>query len=75
MQASVIVPPGILIILTGYYTQLIKLYRTLGLQFQETDFSYSFSSLSQRNEGRSITTDFIYNGASGRCWSRQTHRL
>jgi microfibrillar-associated protein 1 len=55
-----------LIIPTGYYTQLIKLYKTLGLQFQETDFSYSFSSLSQWNEGRSITTDLIYNGASGR---------
>lgn len=51
---------------TGYYTQLIKLYKTLGLQFREADFSYSFSSLSQQKDDRSITADFIYNGASGR---------
>ncbi len=51
----------------GYYKQLIELYKSLGIEFREADFTYSFSSLhSGQSEERSIKTTFIYNGASGR---------
>ncbi|CAA7260012.1 unnamed protein product [Cyclocybe aegerita] len=52
----------------GYYTQLIALYRSLGVDFRQKNFSYSFSDLSPERKvhQRSITTSFIYNGASGR---------
>ncbi|KAJ3506168.1 hypothetical protein NLJ89_g7017 [Agrocybe chaxingu] len=52
----------------GYYTQLIALYRSLGVDFRQKNFSYSFSDLSpgRKTRQRSITTSFIYNGASGR---------
>ena len=51
----------------GYYTQLIELYKSIGVQFRKADFTYSFSSLIPSTpEVRSITTTFVYNGASGR---------
>ncbi|PPQ98873.1 hypothetical protein CVT24_003504 [Panaeolus cyanescens] len=51
----------------GYYSQLIAMYKNLGVAFRESDFSYSFSTLtnSHNNSGRSISTTFIYNGSSG----------
>jgi hypothetical protein len=53
---------------TGYYPQLIQLYKSLGVAFRHADFSYSFSLLSPaaNSLGRKITTTMIYNGASGR---------
>lgn len=54
---------------TGYYPNLIALYRSLGVQIRQADFSYSFSSLAfptAKREHRTITTTVIYNGASGR---------
>lgn len=53
----------------GYYTNLIALYKTLGVKFRQADFSYSFSSLRPAEakwDDRSITTTMIYNGSSGR---------
>lgn len=49
---------------SGYYHHLISLYKSLGLIFQQADFSYSFSSLfSSTNR---ITATMVYNGNSGR---------
>lgn len=52
----------------GYYPQLIRLYKSLGVAFRQADFSYSFSLLtpSTPTQNRQITTTMIYNGASGR---------
>jgi len=53
----------------GYYSNLISLYKTLGVKFRQADFSYSFSSLwpsRTKWDGPSITTTVIYNGGSGR---------
>ncbi|KAF9535769.1 splicing factor, Prp19-binding domain-containing protein [Crepidotus variabilis] len=52
----------------GYYTRLIELYKRIGVQLCQANFSYSFSTLRDVDNGRnrSITTTFIYNGASGR---------
>jgi hypothetical protein len=73
---SVCVTKGV----TGYYPQLIALYTHLGISFQRSNFSYSFSFLNalppQRTEGSekdsvhlaafSIRPTIIYDGASGR---------
>lgn len=55
---------------TGYYPQLIALYKHLGVKFRTTDFSYSFSTLSPNSEntplrGENMKTVMIYNGSSG----------
>lgn len=62
--------------ISGYYPQLIALYKRLGVVFRPADFSYSFSSLSRARTHRfthtaptnafSLTTTMLYNGASGR---------
>lgn len=53
---------------TGYYTQLMALYESLGVKFRETDFSYSFSRLRGLVDvsKRKLVTTMIYNGASGK---------
>jgi hypothetical protein len=60
----------------GYYPQLIKLYKHLGVQFCQKDFSYSFATVDSTRtddklqlsgpQQRSITTYMLYEGASGR---------
>ena len=47
---------------------MIALYKSIGVKFRQADFSYSFSSLfpATKCQDQSITTTFIYNGASGR---------
>lgn len=52
----------------GYYPQLIRLYKSLGIAFRKADFSYSFSFFTPptHTQGRRITTTMIYNGSSGR---------
>ena len=47
---------------------MIALYKHLGVQYRQADFSYSFSMLSGADDEktREITTSMIYNGASGR---------
>ncbi|KAL4243908.1 Zeta Carotene Desaturase and Related Oxidoreductase [Abortiporus biennis] len=53
----------------GYYPQLIQLYKTIGIQFRQQDYSYSFSNLSFPSTSSSLpelTTTMIYNGASGK---------
>ncbi|THH21020.1 hypothetical protein EW146_g481 [Bondarzewia mesenterica] len=58
----------------GYYTQLIALYRRLGVHFRTADFSYSFSylpslpasSTSHAPPKPNLAPTLIYDGASGR---------
>ncbi|KAJ8520340.1 hypothetical protein ONZ45_g2803 [Pleurotus djamor] len=50
----------------GYYPQLIELYKRLGVSSRISDFSYSFSWLNVHDKSRRITTQHIYDGASGR---------
>ena len=60
--------------MSGYYPQVIALYKHLGVQFRQQDYTYSFSTLFQpsgadstsRQQQREIITTLIYNGASGR---------
>ncbi|KAJ7223394.1 hypothetical protein GGX14DRAFT_513778 [Mycena pura] len=48
----------------GYYPHFIALYTKLGVEFRLNDYSYSFSSFSQKSGP--LQTTMIYNGASGR---------
>ena len=55
----------------GYYPQLIALYEYLGVRIRQTDFSYSFSTLSrpiaaEKAHGLQLNPHFIYDGSSGR---------
>lgn len=55
----------------GYYPQLMSLYKYLGVRIRQTDFSYSFSTLSatvdaEKGERLHLNPHFIYGGASGR---------
>ncbi|KAJ3576282.1 hypothetical protein NP233_g529 [Leucocoprinus birnbaumii] len=52
----------------GYYPQLISMYKTIGVRIRQADFSFSFSQLITPTSSlqRKITTNFIYNGSSGR---------
>ncbi|VDC02017.1 unnamed protein product [Peniophora sp. CBMAI 1063] len=55
----------------GYYPQLIALYAHLGVRTRQTDFSYSFSTLSttagaEKGLKPEYNPHFIYDGASGR---------
>ncbi|KAF8640701.1 hypothetical protein AX17_000357 [Amanita inopinata Kibby_2008] len=51
----------------GYYPQLIAFYRSLGVSFRKTDFTYSFSTLAclKNQTKRQIKATMIYNGSSG----------
>jgi hypothetical protein len=54
----------------GYYTQLIKLYKKIGVSFAERNFSYSFVRMSPTlaspsSSIPSLAPDFIYNGENG----------
>ena len=52
---------------TGYYPRLISFYRSLGVLFRKSNFSYSFSTLtnSGMDERNQIKTTMLYNGSSG----------
>ena len=52
---------------SGYYPNVIALYKKLGVAFKAANFSYSFSFMSQpmAAQQRRVTTTAIYEGASG----------
>ncbi|KAG2023210.1 hypothetical protein CC2G_000888 [Coprinopsis cinerea AmutBmut pab1-1] len=51
----------------GYYRNLISFYRRLGVSFQPSNFTYSFSFLSSSEKHRppTVTATALYNGANG----------
>lgn len=47
----------------GYYPNVMRLYRTLGIPLKKSDFTYSFAAF--KNGQRAPTTTLLYEGASG----------
>jgi len=49
----------------GYYSQLIKLYKHIGVQFHQVDYTHSLSTISITEGRPRISTSIIYNGNTG----------
>lgn len=52
---------------SGYYPNLLQLYRKLAIKIRKSDFTYSFATSTPTSESTHCapSPDFIYNGASG----------